>query len=569
VVPAGLSFWAGEFMHALFRLEAVLGGKNRMRFLRSFPDLAKLLRGEEWKDGGENIFYSTSHCKNIPAVTCPWKNKGEDFEALGFVYFDLDHLDPALDLGAFVERAVDPLVVAWAGEGVERYYVSSGHGLHILVRIPSVIRVEWFGEVREAYRHFALDLENLLRREGVDGEADLQVFDPTRSLRVPGTVNAKAGMPLVECRLIAAFDGGPSEVFRRLLEEFKIPAADRSRGIPKQLLADRVLELKGTIEHKRYFHVMCPFHEETTPSLVVYKDGMEFGYDLHVPRGEPGYRVPLFHVWCQAKYGVVDETKRGEFEGQAPGASPGAARGMGAADIIRRWSDTAMRFKYSICGKLYSEALNLVVTRSAFSGLYDTVILARLVDADEAHEGKNPMGARGAPGLFRDFAPAVFAQYVGLLPSVEEVERGPEDATGEAVRAAVTRAIFVRQQVTDEATGQRRFGSLVTGLAQMRSGPSGWRRIPEFPAFMREENRAVSVAIELELLFLAKVELDGIGTPQYGSAMELTGIGRVCAIESAGRSYSVVVLHNSFWRRYILGQTEVVNEVESGVPDTN
>ena len=551
-------------MHGIFQLDDVGGGKRRMRLVGQSESLSDVLY-QQSKIDGENVFYSVASIKNIPAVGESWKNKAGDFESLSYVFFDVDGLEAA-DLDDAVERLIDPLIVSWAGESAERFYVDSGHGVHILVSIPPVDDAEWISRVRPAYRHLAVQLELLLLKHGLPGEVDLKVWESSRVLRVPGTVNAKKDKAAVPCRLILSEGESASEQLRLMLESYQPPAEER-RDAGSGGDVERVLQAVKHIDCGHYWHCYCPFHPEKQPSFVIYKNNPCWGYDLHCEQGSPGWRQPMSHIWCQAKYGAVDADKLAEFDGQA-GGSP-----TSAVAIIERWAATAFEFTCVIAddkrSELYSKNWGRTVSVGEFKSWCDTPVLKSLLESDEANSGKTPMGLAKMPHLYREMCVPVYRGFMQRLP--RKVDCPVSSTTGLDISPSLERLLrvaFYRQRpVVSEDDGRRRTTSLLAEIQNMSEVPeiAGWHQVPSFGAAVCYDGNGISgVALTYSVLVGADGHCD---LRQWGwrTPFVEAGVGSRKQVRIGTSRFHALVLPGEYINGLLDGADGSDDEVEDAV----
>lgn len=188
-------------MHALCQL-VDQNGKSSMRYQGTANSLIEILSHQ----GGENnLFYTVAELKQsaIPkSIGVPWKMSIPQFERINYLAFDIDGLEVMQDVNdvehvceLWLERNGQPLG--------ERHYVASGHGVHILIRIPEQTSVLFFKTYIQQYKLSCSILHAELTKVGITcKQVDPCIFEPSRLLRVPGTVNVKNGKEPVPCRLI-------------------------------------------------------------------------------------------------------------------------------------------------------------------------------------------------------------------------------------------------------------------------------------------------------------------------------------------------------------------------------
>lgn len=175
--------------------------------------------------GGEpNLFYTVAAIRRdvIPdRIGIPWKPQIKDFAFTDFLAYDIDGIDPTVDI-----NEVEMVCERWVKQSCEenkylftdsddRHYVASGHGLHALFRIPRQTTIEFFQKHLEQYRqscvllHRALELAHITCKQ-----VDPTIFEPSRLLRVPGTINIKEGKEPVPCRWMESLGEGKDAIRR-------------------------------------------------------------------------------------------------------------------------------------------------------------------------------------------------------------------------------------------------------------------------------------------------------------------------------------------------------------------
>lgn len=154
-----------------------------------------------------NLFYTVSAIQPaaFPSkIGTPWKPTIRDFAYTDYLAFDIDGILPIQDL-ADVEQACEtlapPLGIFQSTE--ERHYIASGHGLHWLIRIPRQSAGEFFTNFAARYRLACHQLTVALLAAKIEHkQVDPTIFEASRLLRVPGSINRKDGKEPVPCRLI-------------------------------------------------------------------------------------------------------------------------------------------------------------------------------------------------------------------------------------------------------------------------------------------------------------------------------------------------------------------------------
>jgi len=138
-------------------------------------------------------------------------------------------------------------------------------------------------------------IESANRRLALELNGDPGCFDIARILRPPDTLNYKDDPPravkLLACRQDARYtigqltDGLPDDPDPRGPEHTcGVPRRARRTKLDRELLAiptaEYVRVLAGLVPN-RAGKVLCPFHQETDPSLQLYPDGTFYCYGRH------------------------------------------------------------------------------------------------------------------------------------------------------------------------------------------------------------------------------------------------------------------------------------------------
>lgn len=152
-----------------------------------------------------NLYVTTAHHVLEPGkiYTRPQRTS-KTFEYQTVLAFDIDHCD--------VKRAFEycgAVAKVLKIEPNELTLVCTGNGVHIYAHLATPIRsLKYFQELKPAYNELCSMIEaEIVKRElPLDrergGKVDPVVFEPARILRVPNTINQKAGKPDTECLLL-------------------------------------------------------------------------------------------------------------------------------------------------------------------------------------------------------------------------------------------------------------------------------------------------------------------------------------------------------------------------------
>lgn len=162
-------YWRETSVHSLF--------KNLDK------TLAKIPKKDQW-----NIFYTIANCKDGK----------REFESLGTLAFDIDGLEEGTE-----EKHIDTILPILGLSRDSVGIVSSGHGLHFLIRLAKPFTgKEAFKELKPHYKNICTQINKACSDAGLGGRADSSIFEPRRLLRLPGTINRKKDKPDVVARLI-------------------------------------------------------------------------------------------------------------------------------------------------------------------------------------------------------------------------------------------------------------------------------------------------------------------------------------------------------------------------------
>lgn len=137
-----------------------------------------------------NLFFTVAHAAN---------NK-RSFSHLDHVAFDFDKID-LTKLDHYIELFCKIIKIPRAQLGI----VCSGNGLHFYVGLLTPITDAKFYKTQKLfYKAICTKLEREAAALSLPLECDPTVFEPARILRLPGTMNAKAGREPKPCYVIEA-----------------------------------------------------------------------------------------------------------------------------------------------------------------------------------------------------------------------------------------------------------------------------------------------------------------------------------------------------------------------------
>jgi len=115
----------------------------------------------------------------------------------------------------------------------ENFYINwSGSGLHFITKISTINNISEFQLLQAKYRILCENIREEFRLEGIDSIVDM-VFDSTKTLRVPGTINQKSG---VQSYIIQKSNGLETQVPLGHINKEKKPTS--SVSLPSTLVSN-------------------------------------------------------------------------------------------------------------------------------------------------------------------------------------------------------------------------------------------------------------------------------------------------------------------------------------------
>ena len=124
-----------------------------------------------------NVVCTISHCK---------ETKGRIFESQNVIPFDIDHVDLA-DANEVIDIFCNTLLLDKNKVGV----IHTGNGLHVFVEVSPFIDKSFFELNRSAYSAVCSIVQKELSNNALPGQMDTNFFAPSRTTRVPGSINDK------------------------------------------------------------------------------------------------------------------------------------------------------------------------------------------------------------------------------------------------------------------------------------------------------------------------------------------------------------------------------------------
>lgn len=135
-----------------------------------------------------NLFYTLANCGE----------KKRDFVSQSVLAWDLDGIDRER-LNEYIIIVLDVLKL----QTTDVAAVASGNGLHVIVELQRVIdSKDFFKTNRPHYGAVCTQINAALAAAGLPGKTDVAIFDARRFLRLPNTINRKAGKPETQSRLL-------------------------------------------------------------------------------------------------------------------------------------------------------------------------------------------------------------------------------------------------------------------------------------------------------------------------------------------------------------------------------
>ena len=149
---------------------------------------------ETYGEGDEyNLFYTIGQQKEL---------NNRQMEYKEYLAYDIDNIG-----------TIDPMDIAKAVSNITNTdldkvaLVSSGHGLHYIIKLDYKITVEDNANLAAAYKASCKQITSHLHELKLlpdDGKCDPAIWDISRVLRLPSSINRKEGRPDVTCKLLQA-----------------------------------------------------------------------------------------------------------------------------------------------------------------------------------------------------------------------------------------------------------------------------------------------------------------------------------------------------------------------------
>jgi P4 family phage/plasmid primase-like protien len=152
-----------------------------------FDDLDKRIN-QVPTDERYNLFYTLANCGTGK----------RQFVSQSVLAWDLDGIDRER-LNEYLIVVLDVLKL----QTTDVAAVASGNGLHVIVELQRVIdSKDFFKTNRPHYGAVCTQINAALAAAGLPGKTDVMIFDARRILRLPNTINRKAGKPETQSRLL-------------------------------------------------------------------------------------------------------------------------------------------------------------------------------------------------------------------------------------------------------------------------------------------------------------------------------------------------------------------------------
>ena len=124
-----------------------------------------------------NVVCTVSHCKEV---------KGRVFESQNVIPFDIDHVD-IVDAQEVLDILCNTLLL----DKNKTAMIHTGNGLHIFVEVKPFTDKTFFELNRASYSTVCQMVQKELSNNALPGQVDQNFFAPSRTTRVPGSINDK------------------------------------------------------------------------------------------------------------------------------------------------------------------------------------------------------------------------------------------------------------------------------------------------------------------------------------------------------------------------------------------
>lgn len=152
-----------------------------------FGPEAQALIGTIPEEERYNLYYTAAHC---------FEDGKRNMREMRIIPFDIDSIEYTEDYKGTCMRIATCVSIA-TGVPVEKLGVLfSGNGVQVIVSISNaILDTSYFDQYRKHYGVICAKIEAELRKANIKGDIDPTVFDDSRILRLPHTLNRKKDKP--------------------------------------------------------------------------------------------------------------------------------------------------------------------------------------------------------------------------------------------------------------------------------------------------------------------------------------------------------------------------------------
>ena len=140
-----------------------------------------------------NLYYTIADC---------FEERGRKLKEQWAIPFDIDNLAIRTELGLITEEAKKDLAINAVRAAARALNVDfndlaivfSGNGVQFFILLDKpIISIDYFNQKKESYIELAKAIQEELKKDGIAGNVDTSVFSKARLMRLPNTLNKKAG----------------------------------------------------------------------------------------------------------------------------------------------------------------------------------------------------------------------------------------------------------------------------------------------------------------------------------------------------------------------------------------